>query len=349
LIGVLNLCHGFLIYRRSPATPDLSISHDKWRGIELPQLHESFMLGSVMGNLVVVGSLNMDMVSTVDRMPAPGETVTGRGFATVPGGKGANQAVAAVRLGASVRMLGCVGSDSFGIMLQQGLHAEGINISAVQECAGASGVAAITVAADGSNSIVVYPGANAMLSSETVEAAAATIRSAAIVLAQLETPLATVERLAEICTASGTPLMLDPAPAQPLSAALLRNTTWLTPNESETRSLLGITEDLPPEEAAQRLLGLGPRNVVLKLGARGVYLCGADAAGTLVSAPAVDAVDTTAAGDCFNAAFAVALIEGQTPANAARFACAAAALSTTQAGAQPSMPHREQVLRMLRS
>lgn len=308
----------------------------------------TFVLSSVMGKLVVVGSLNMDMVSTVDRMPAPGETVTGRGFATVLGGKGANQAVAAARLGAAVRMLGCVGSDSFGETLRQGLLAEGVDVAAVRECPGASGVAAITVAADGSNSIVVYPGANALLSPEMVEAAAVAIREAAIVLVQLETPLATVERLAEICAAAGTPLMLDPAPAQALSPSLLGRITWLTPNESETRTLLGITEDLPAEEAAQRLLALGPRNVVLKLGSRGVYLAGADVAGTQVPAPVVDAVDTTAAGDCFNAAFAVALTEGQAPVQAARFACAAAAFSTTGAGAQPSMPTREVVLRMLR-
>jgi ribokinase len=302
-----------------------------------------------MGNLVVVGSLNMDMVSTVDRMPAPGETVTGRGFATVPGGKGANQAVAAARLGANVWMLGCVGSDSFGEMLQQGLLAEAVHVAAVRQVLGASGVAAITVAADGSNSIVAYPGANALLSLEMVDAAADSIRSAGMVLVQLETPMATVEHLAEVCAAAGTPLVLDPAPAQSLPARLLRITTWLTPNESETRTLLGITEDLPPEDAARRLLQLGPRNVVLKLGARGVYLCGGDVAGTLVSAPAVRAIDTTAAGDCFNAAFAVALIEGHAPAEAARFACAAAAISTTQVGAQPSMPQREAVLRILSS
>ncbi|SEB95889.1 ribokinase [Terriglobus roseus] len=302
-----------------------------------------------MGNLVVVGSLNMDMVSTVDRMPAPGETVTGSGFSTVPGGKGANQAVAAARLGASVSMLGCVGSDSFGATLQQGLHAEGIDNSAVQECPGSSGVAAITVAADGSNSIVVYPGANALLSNEIVERAASAIRSAAMVLVQLETPIATVERLAEICADAGTPLMLDPAPAQTLSAGLLRSTTWLTPNESETRTLLGIAEDLPVDEAAQRLLALGPWNVALKVGARGVYLAGAAVAGTLVSAPVVQAVDTTAAGDCFNAAFAVALSEGKAPVEAARFACMAASLSATKAGAQPSMPLREEVLRIMRA
>ncbi|AFL90521.1 ribokinase [Terriglobus roseus DSM 18391] len=299
-----------------------------------------------MRTIVVVGSLNMDMVSTVDRMPAPGETVAGRGFAMVHGGKGANQAVAAARLGAVVRMVGCVGSDSFGGLLRQGLVAEGIDVAGVRECPGASGVAAITVDGSGGNSIVVYAGANALLLPGMIDAAS--IDSAAMVLVQLETPMATVVRLAEVCSAAGTPLMLDPAPAQALSVSLLRKTAWLTPNESEARTLLGVAEDLPMEEAAERLLALGVRNVMLKLGARGVYLAGADVASTLVPAPAVRAVDTTAAGDCFNAAFAVALTEGQAPVAAARFACAAAALSTTGAGAQPSMPTREAVLRMMR-
>jgi ribokinase len=302
-----------------------------------------------MGTLVVVGSLNMDMVSSVDRMPAPGETVTGSAFATVPGGKGANQAFGAARLGAKVQMVGCIGSDSFGSTLREGLRAEGVDVAAVRKCNGSSGVAAITVSGDGSNSIVVYPGANALLSPAIVDQAAPSIRSAAMVLVQLETPLATVEQLAGIASAASVALMLDPAPAQTLSGALLRNTTWLTPNESETRTLLGLAEDLPPEEAARRLLALGPKNIVLKLGARGVYLCGAEIPGTHVPAPAVQAVDTTAAGDCFNAAFAVAITEGMTPVESARFACAAAALSTTCAGAQPSMPTREAVLQMLRS
>lgn len=303
-----------------------------------------------MSMILVVGSINLDLVSTVDRIPTPGETLLGNSFATIPGGKGANQAVAAARLGAAVHMIGRVGADSFGELLRNALIIEKVDTSTVVTVEGPSGVAAITVAADGSNSIVVTPAANATLHPADIAAARSQIRKAAIVLAQLETPLETVVALAKECSDAKIPLILDPAPAQPLPLDLLRSVTWLTPNESETRTLLGRTTAMTEAKAAERLLALGARNVILKLGARGAYLAGADVPKPVhVPSPDLRAVDTTAAGDCFNGAFAVALTEGRTPAEAARFACAAAALSITRTGAQTGMPHRADVDALLQS
>jgi ribokinase len=303
-----------------------------------------------MSVILVVGSINLDLVSTVDRIPTPGETLLGSSFATIPGGKGANQAVAAARLGAKVHIMGRVGTDSFGELLRNALIAEGIDTSTVATVEGPSGVAAIMVAADGNNSIVVTPAANATLQSADIAAARAEIRKASIVLAQLETPLETVAALAKECSDAKIPFILDPAPAQALPLDLLRCVTWLTPNESETRTLLGRTTAMTEAKAAERLLALGARNVILKLGPRGAYLAGADVpTPVLVPSPDLRAVDTTAAGDCFNGAFAVALTEGRTPVDAVRFACAAAALSITRSGAQTGMPHRSDVDALLQS
>ncbi|WP_083346493.1 ribokinase [Terriglobus roseus] len=303
-----------------------------------------------MSVILVVGSINLDLVSTVDRIPTPGETLLGSSFATIPGGKGANQAVAAARLGAAVHMIGRVGADSFGEVLRNALIVEGIDTSTVVTVEGPSGVAAITVAADGTNSIVVTPAANATLQPADIAAARNQIRKASIVLAQLETPLETITALAQECREAKIPLILDPAPAQPLPLELLRSVTWLTPNESETRTLLGRTTVMTEAKAAERLLALGARNVILKLGPRGVYLAGADVpTPAFVPSPDLRAVDTTAAGDCFNGAFAVALTEGRSPVEAAGFACAAAALSITRTGAQTGMPYRSDVNKLLRS
>jgi ribokinase len=202
-----------------------------------------------MSTILVVGSINLDLVSTVDRMPAPGETILSQDFATIPGGKGANQAVTAARLGAPVRMIGRVGTDSFGEVLRNALIVEGIDTALVATVHGSSGVAAITVAADGSNSIIVTSGANATLRPTDVTTARSAIKGASIVLAQLETPLDTVATLAEVCEQESVPLILDPAPAQPLPQELLRRVTWLTPNESETRALLAETTSIKEEKA----------------------------------------------------------------------------------------------------
>ncbi|MBS1822314.1 MAG: ribokinase [Acidobacteria bacterium] len=308
--------------------------------------------------IVVAGSINMDMVASVERMPATGETVSGNGFATHPGGKGANQAVAAARLGAPVKMIGRLGNDSFGSQLRQQLEADRIDTSSVAGTGLPSGCAVILVDRQGANSIVVIPGANGALYPSELAQYEDTLRDAAIVLAQLEVPLETVVRLAEMAHAMDVPFVLDPAPAQPLPAALLNNVTWLTPNESEARSILrdlGHTGDAPitPQTApaaAERILATGVRNVILKMGSQGAYLSGRDTPAACVPAFSVETVDTTAAGDAFNGGFAYALTqERMKPYEAVRFASAVAALSVTRRGAQPSMPNLDEVVKLFRS
>ncbi len=306
--------------------------------------------------IVVIGSLNLDLVAKVSRMPTEGETLPGMGFTTYPGGKGANQAVAAALLGGDVAIVGRVGTDGFGKQLRDALNGTGMDTSCVHETAGSSGVAVILVTPHGGNSIVVIPGANGVLSAQELELHAGMIESANIVLAQLEIPIETVVRAAELTAAGGVTFVLDPAPAQGLPAELLKNVTWLTPNETETIALLhslgyewnGHTADeVGIADAAEKLLATGVRNVILKLSGRGVYLRGRDVPGRFVDAVKVQAVDTTAAGDSFNGAFAYALAEGAEPVEAARFACAAAAVSVTRPGAQPSMPRLGEVRALL--
>jgi ribokinase len=296
--------------------------------------------------IVVVGSINLDLVAYVPRMPAEGETIVGNGFATYPGGKGANQAVAAARLGGDVVMIGRLGQDQFATQLLQDLQGAGVNTECVLNVPKPSGSAVILVTAQGGNSIVVIPGANYELGPADLDRHIETLRDAAVILAQLEIPIETVEHLGELAAKLSVPFLLDPAPAQALSPSILRNVTWLTPNESETSSILshlGSSDvDLLGREAisaaAERLLAAGVGNVILKLGSRGVYLAGKDVPPTHIATYRVDAVDTTAAGDAFNGGFAYALTHGLPPLEAARFACAVAAISVTRAGAQPSMP-----------
>jgi ribokinase len=308
--------------------------------------------------IVVIGSLNLDLVAKVARMPAEGETLTGLGFATYPGGKGANQAVAAALLGGDVVMVGRVGKDGFGEQLRGALHGAGVDTSCVREVAGSSGTAVILVTPFGGNSIVVIPGANGTISPQELELHAEVIEGASIVLAQLEVPLETVVRAAELAAARGVPFVLDPAPAQGLPPEFLKNVTWLTPNETETMILLqslghewngNLEDEAGIAEAAVKLLATGVRNVILKLSGRGVYLRGVDVVGHFVDAAKVQVVDTTAAGDTFNGAFAYALTEGAEPSDAARFACFAAAISVTRPGAQPSMPHLEEVRALIQA
>ena len=301
--------------------------------------------------VVVVGSINIDLVVTTDRIPVEGETVAGRNFQTHSGGKGANQAVAVARLGYPVQMIGRVGSDVFGKQLLADLKEAGVDVSAVMISDGASGVASITVTESGQNSIVVVPGANALLTPADLDANIWQLRQAGMVLAQLEVPLATVEHLAQICFNERIPLMLDPAPACYLPAKLFQAVTWFTPNETEAAFYVVGEEFHSPGDSADlvnRLLAKGVDGVVLKQGARGAYLASNTVLPARISPFEACPVDTTAAGDCFNGAFATALLMMKSPYDAAVFAAAAAAISVSRPGAQQSMPTLLEVEQLLR-
>ncbi len=295
--------------------------------------------------IVVVGSINMDLVAGTPRIPLAGQTLTGDSFLTTPGGKGANQAVAAARLGAVVHMVGMVGGDVFGAALIDNLSKSRVNASAVERVDGPSGVAMIAVAANGENSIIVVPGANGMVTPDFIDQHQALIGSAGMVLCQLELPLETVTHLIDVSARLGVPVMLDPAPAAALPDSVWSGIAWFTPNETEAALYAG--EALVPEAAAEQLLARGLRGVALKRGSQGVYVAERNGKAAWVPAFHVDAVDTVAAGDCFNGAFAVALLEGLDPWSAARFASAAAAISVTRHGAQASMPSRSEADRFL--
>ena len=284
-----------------------------------------------MNKVLVVGSINMDLVVQAERFPGPGETLLGQSFHTFPGGKGANQAVAARRLGAQVAMLGCVGDDAFGRQLRGQLEAEGIDTRSVRtESAVSTGVAAITVS-QAENSIIVVPGANHALSPADVLAAENAFATADVVLCQLEIPLETAEAAAAMAEKHGKPFILNPAPAVPLSQALRARATLLTPNEHELAILLS-----GPDSAWQQQLARYPERILMTRGADGAWFAGRD--GALHHQPAfpVSAVDTTGAGDTFNGALAA--YWGKSFGEMTRLACAASALSVTRAGAQGGMP-----------
>jgi len=300
--------------------------------------------------ILVVGSLNMDFVVTVPRLPAPGETILGQDFHMVPGGKGANQACAAGKLaseGVRVMMLGRVGYDLFGDHLKASLAAAGVDVSGVHATQAAStGVALIWVESSGQNSIVVAPGANHYLRKADLNGFRHLFQAASHVLLQLEVPLETVAAALELAHQEGAMTILDPAPAQPLPNQMLAHTDLLTPNETEACLLLGLApRRLEPDEArrlAEQLRQRGAHQVVVKLGDAGCVYVGPDEAYAVPAFP-VEARDATAAGDTFNGALAVALAEGQPIRAALRFANAAAALSVTRLGAQASIPTRAEV------
>jgi ribokinase len=294
--------------------------------------------------IVVIGSVNADMVVRGPHIPSPGETVTGGTFLRAEGGKGANQAVAAARAGAAVTFVARVGEDELGQAAVAGLAAEGIDVGHVRrDPEHATGVALIMVDEAGENAISVAPGANGRLSVDDVEAARGVIESADVLLTQLETPLPAVERATEIASAAGVTVMLNPAPARPLPDSLLARVDVLTPNEGEAAYLSG--EDRPAA-GALKLRDLGVTTVVVTLGAAGALIVAKDIESS-VSGFSVSTIDTTAAGDAFSGYLAVSLSEGLDVTRAVRRACAAGALAATVSGARPALPFHDQLDQLL--
>lgn len=297
--------------------------------------------------IVVVGSVNADMVVKSRRIPLPGETVTGGRFVMAAGGKGANQAVAAARLGARVTLVAKVGQDMFGDQAIENYRREGIHTEhVVRDPHHATGVALILVDDQGENLISVASGANHALTPQEVAQAADCIRAADAVMLQLEIPMDVVCYTAQLAAEAGVPVILNPAPAAELDGALLRRVTYLTPNESEAKRLTGIDvrDEASAQAAAQRLLAAGVRHVIVTLGAKGSLLVSPGRA-TLIPGRRVEAVDTTAAGDAFNGALACAVARGEPIDQAVRQGNLVGALAVTRMGAQPSLPTCEELRR----
>lgn len=301
-------------------------------------------------HVLVVGSLNMDLVVRMPQIPRPGETLLGGVFKTFPGGKGANQAVAAARLGARVTMVGCVGNDAFGKEMRDMLAAEGIdNTHVLIHPEMATGVALIQVDDRGQNSIAVASGANFQLTREDVERTIGVISEFDVLVMPLETPMETIRAAAQMASQRGAKVLLNPAPAQTLDRSLLELVDVLIPNEYEAAIMTGISalsSDAETRDAAAKLLALGTRKLIITRGSQGAMLFEQNTESTISAFP-VNVVDTTAAGDCFVGALAVALCEDKPLLDAAEFASAAAALAVTRDGAQPSLPRREEVMQFL--
>ncbi|MBP0597547.1 ribokinase [Herbaspirillum sp. LeCh32-8] len=296
--------------------------------------------------IVIIGSINMDLVLRVPRMPLPGETLAGEKFMTIPGGKGANQAVACARLsapGTPVAMVACVGGDAFGRQMRASIVASGIDDSFIDSIDGeATGIASIMVDQQAQNSIVIAAGANGRLDIEHIERARSLIASASIVLLQLEVPIPTVLHAVDVAHGMGKTVVLNPAPAQPLPKELLQKIDYLILNEIEAAMLAEeASEDIPL--LARKLHALGARNVVVTLGEKGVYGSFEKAGQRHQDAKKVKALDTTAAGDTFIGGFLAALVQGRDEFDAIAYGQAAAALSVTRAGAQTSIPTRDEV------
>jgi ribokinase len=296
--------------------------------------------------IYVIGSSNTDMVVKTEKLPMPGETVIGGTFFMNPGGKGANQAVAAARLGGRVTFIARVGADLFGTQALQQFQKESIDTRFVtQDPEYPSGVALIGVDRQGENTIIVAPGSNRQLNVKDVANAFESIAEKSIILIQLEIPQETVEFAILSGKKKNCDVILNPAPVQPVDDSALRNLSIITPNETEAEMLTGIriTDLRSAGQAAQQLHQAGVPNVIITLGSKGAFVS-TGSSGKLVAAPKVTAVDTTAGGDCFNGALAVALAEGMKIEEAVGFACQAASLSVTRMGAQSSMPYRKELI-----
>ncbi|WP_412497622.1 ribokinase [Vibrio furnissii] len=298
-----------------------------------------------MNKLVVLGSVNADHVLQVPSFPRPGETLHGRNYQVIPGGKGANQAVAAARLNADIGFIACVGDDSFGINIRESFKLDGMNIRGVKmqpNCP--TGIAMIQVSDSGENSICISAEANAKLTAEAIDPDLQHIRDAKYLLMQLETPLDGIVKAAQVAKEARTNVILNPAPARELPDVLLSCVDVITPNETEAEVLTGITvtDDASAQLAADALHRKGIEIVMITLGAKGVWLS-QNGRGTLIPGFRVQATDTTAAGDTFNGALVTGLLEEMPLESAIKFAHAAAAISVTRFGAQTSIPNREEV------
>lgn len=304
-----------------------------------------------MGKIIVIGSSNTDMVVTSSKMPLPGETVMGNEFDVIPGGKGANQAVAAARAGSRVTFIAKVGNDDFGKQAVEGYQKDKINTENILiDPVKPSGIAVIIVDENsGQNSIVVAPGANANLSIADIQKIESVILDADVLLVQLEIPLETVQAALKIAKKGGVTTILNPAPAQFLSDEVLSLVDIITPNETETQILIGIepTNKKEIKIAAKQLLKKVNHSVLITLGSEGVYYISKNSNGEFIPTIKVEAVDTTAAGDVFNGTFAAALADSKTFNEAIKLANAAAAISVTRKGAQPSAPTRLEVEKFL--
>ncbi|MDD1780039.1 ribokinase [Enterovibrio sp. ZSDZ35] len=304
-----------------------------------------------MNKLVVLGSVNADHVLQVPSFPRPGETLHGRNYQVIPGGKGANQAVAAARLNADIGFIACVGDDPFGINIRESFKCDGINIGGVKMQADCpTGIAMIQVSDSGENSICISAEANAKLTVDVIESELERIHHADFLLMQLETPLEGIAYAAQEAKAHNTKVILNPAPARELPESLLACIDIITPNETEAEVLTGVKveDEVTASEAAAILHAKGIETVMITLGAKGVYVS-QEGKGQIVPGFRVDATDTTAAGDTFNGAFVTGLMEAMPLESAIKFAHAAAAISVTRFGAQTSIPTREEVEAFLKT
>jgi len=296
-----------------------------------------------MSKIVIIGSSNVDLTVRTSHIPSKGETIFGAAPQTAFGGKGANQAVAVSRLGGDVSFITKIGTDSYGNMMAENLVKEGMSADTViRDSETPSGVAWICVDDNGDNSIIVMPGANCTMTKEDIVPFLPLIKEADYLLMQLETPLEVVEHAASIAYENGVKVVLNPAPAQPLSDDLLSKTYLLTPNEKECRLLCGENASEDVRTNAEFLLAKGVKNIIVTLGEKGSILCNASGQAE-VPAVKVNAVDTVAAGDTYNGALVVALSEGKTLTEAMAFATKASAIAVTRFGAQPSVPYRSEI------